>query len=962
MKSSNQNGTRRSGVVSASRNPHLPRKATVAKWDLATRLAFLLVLQVSALRPLQADTHYVSPHGAAIPPYTNWAAAAREVQPAIDAASSGDTVLVTNGVYETGGRVMSDSTMNRIAVTNAVHVKSVNGPKSTIIRGRRPIGDNAVRCAWLSSDSALSGFTLTGGATRAYPATSSIDARSGGGAWCVPGAVLSNCIFSGNAADSYGGGVYQGTLHNCTLTDNSTGGDGGGAYGGVLNSCVLSGNTAYRGGGARSSKLYHCTVSGNSAENEGGGVYNGQFYNSIIYYNSARSGDNHASVILVLQYCCTTPHHPLGAFSNITNEPALVSASRIAVDSPCVGAGEFYNYTSGVDTDGEAWRNPPAIGADEPYATTTGALTVVIGMPYATVSMNHALSMKAEIDGPVTSNAWDFGDGGAQSNRAYVDHAWSQTGTYDVVLTAWSASYPDGVSATATVTVADTAYYANCANPTPVYPYTNWMTAATNIQDAIDAADVPGRLVFVTNGLYDAGGRIASDVHTNRIVLTHAARVMSVNGPHKTVIEGRPGSGESGVRCAWVGEGCLLAGFTLTNGAADTVGTQIGGGGARCEPGGVVSNCVLVGNTGYFSGGAYAGELHNCVLADNTGNLYGGAYYSTLHNCALSGNRGQWGGGVSRGSLNSCTVSGNSASRQGGGVYQCTLRNCIVYGNTAPEGENYHFQCAFQYSCTTPHPGGDGCITNNPRLAAGADAGLRVQASSPCIDAGLHEPWMDSGRDLDGHPRVFNGAVDMGAYEFTMLTEANVLLEGAFDTNLNRMTTALRDAGYLPTTAPYTEDTALVEEIPSNTTDWLLLQLVETNTYQVVTAKSVLLQRDGALRDRMGDAAIRLEVSPGHYYVAARHRNHCTAMSARPVAYTNERIVVDFTVDAALYHGGTNACVPVGSNRWAMVAGDADGDGSVTPIDRQVVTQQMGMTGYLPGDLNLDGVVDGDDE
>ena len=209
----------------------------------------LLFFLISAF----AETHYVSLSGLHTAPFTSWATAARDIQSAIDAASAGDTVLVTNGVYAAGG-IFAAGVTNRVAITNAVTVQSVNGPAMTIIQGAGPVGDSAVRCAYVGTNAVLEGFTLTSGATRS---SGYYHEQCGGGVWCESSGVLSNCAVTGNSAIS-GGGAYQGTLYNCTLTGNSAYLSGGGAYKGTLYNCTLTGNSATSGGGASGGTLYNC--------------------------------------------------------------------------------------------------------------------------------------------------------------------------------------------------------------------------------------------------------------------------------------------------------------------------------------------------------------------------------------------------------------------------------------------------------------------------------------------------------------------------------------------------------------------------------------------------------------------------------------------------------------------------------------------------------------------------------
>ena len=84
-----------------------------------------------------AGTHYVDLNDPApVSPYISWSNAATTIQDAADAASGGDTVLVTNGTYSTGGRAVTGTMANRVAVDKPLTLRSVNGPQLTIIQGR----------------------------------------------------------------------------------------------------------------------------------------------------------------------------------------------------------------------------------------------------------------------------------------------------------------------------------------------------------------------------------------------------------------------------------------------------------------------------------------------------------------------------------------------------------------------------------------------------------------------------------------------------------------------------------------------------------------------------------------------------------------------------------------------------------------------------------------------------------
>src|SRR6185295_18241351 len=88
-------------------------------------------------------------------PYTSWATAATAIQDAVDASSPTDEIIVTNGTYASKGRALSETMTNRVSITNAIYLHSVNGPQVTSIQEYQlpsiTNGDGAIRCVLLAA-------------------------------------------------------------------------------------------------------------------------------------------------------------------------------------------------------------------------------------------------------------------------------------------------------------------------------------------------------------------------------------------------------------------------------------------------------------------------------------------------------------------------------------------------------------------------------------------------------------------------------------------------------------------------------------------------------------------------------------------------------------------------------------------------------------------------------------------
>ena len=235
----------------------------------------------------------------------------------------------------------------------------------------------------------------------------------------------------------------------------------------------------------------------------------------------------------------------------------------------------------------------------------------------------------------------------------------------------------------------------------------------------------------------------------------------------------------------------ILSSVTFFN---NSTGFDRGGGmsnGRSSNP--VIRNVWFIGNSAGGSGGGLSNFGSN----------------PTLGNVIFSGNSAFFGGAMSNGggsspTLTNVTMRGNSADNEGGGIRNDgnsdpVIRNCIIFRNvvgtvndqivnvdpdSVPIIEDSMVQGGCpdaQTSCTNLIVGPPLFVDpNGPDDVRGTlDDDLRLTDGSPAIDTGnnAHLPpdatdldgdddtAEDIPQDLDGGVRIFDGTVDLGAYE-----------------------------------------------------------------------------------------------------------------------------------------------------------------------------------------------------
>lgn len=248
---------------------------------------------------------------------------------------------------------------------------------------------------------------------------------------------------------------------------------------------------------------------------------------------------------------------------------------------------------------------------------------------------------------------------------------------------------------------------------------------------------------------------------------------------------------------------CVVEGVSSSN------GTKMKSGNLAVMDAGVVRDSLLQGGSALFENAAcvynqFSSVRDSLITGGHATNVGGGVQVNAgghLSNCIVTGNvsDGDAGGiyvnGWSWQEIYNCTIVGNTAAR--GAAMVCSeygdVKNCILWGNVATgEGQGEIYNIAYNghlptfVNCCSDEVlvGGSGCRDNivaDPLFVDAANGDFRLTRESPCIDAGVTKPHINTAFDMQHRARPIDGNLDgvakydIGAYEFDPALDASMI-------------------------------------------------------------------------------------------------------------------------------------------------------------------------------------------
>ena len=788
----------------------------------------LMVLSVLLAGVVVAADYYVTVDGVDTADGMSWDTAWGSVSNAVLLAEADSTINISNGVYNCAGEILIDKVLTLVGVNGAAETtvrRDGTGGNHRVFRltaagiilDGLTIRDGTY--AGQSSDNHSGGGVHMSVAATIRNCIFRENKVAGnalkGGAIHMTAGLVENCEFYGNEAHSQGGAINlsgNSVVRNCIMTGNTSGNTGGGAVfltgsGTLVENCLIVGNNAggtvvvsangsfgrfrydNRGGGIYNSGgvVRNCTILGNRSGskgygNPGCGLYqtgaSAQTINSIIYYNgtSLYAVDRDDVVLAGGTITSSCAGAPLPGDGNTILDPDFMDWENgnyyLRPGSPCLDAGndipemtiDLVGNERRIDGNGDGIARQD-MGAFETEAGDTGTLRVnaVADINEGFDSLKVCLTGYAAGDDTATlTYYWDLdNDGETDVIAPQVTHTYGP-GLHPVSLAVSNGTIGVSLVKSAYVRVAPSVVYVS-TDGANVFPYATTENAAngtaTAFADAIAATRVSSEAasrIEVAPGDYPLAAHIALD---------KAVTMRGTGGAAQTVLR-RAANGSSAPVHRVLNvlfTGAVVDGFTIRNGYINY--HQSAGGGVLVLSGGMLQNCIVTANwvnhkESIGGGGVLifnGGTVRNCLIAQNDNYRYGGGVAAIdapanarFENCTIVGNR----------VLN--------AEWYGGGTYAGTYLNCIIAGNINTGGDVAYvdrYGGTYTYTLSPGLSTGEGNIDDTPTFIDNDGSNYRLTSTSPGVNAGLLQLWMEGATDLAGAPRIVGRHVDLGAYE-----------------------------------------------------------------------------------------------------------------------------------------------------------------------------------------------------
>lgn len=359
------------------------------------------------------------------------------------------------------------------------------------------------------------------------------------------------------------------------------------------------------------------------------------------------------------------------------------------------------------------------------------------------------------------------------------------------------------------------------ASATPGGDGSSWASALNDLQTALASAH-SGDEIWVAKGVYKPHptDRSASFVLRNGVALYGGFlgvedSVLQRNPANTSTLSGEINTSSTSdnsynvVRAEYVDASAVLDGFLITAGmASDNLSYQHARGAGLSIDASFVGSptiraCVFSNNTAIASGGAVyiiggTVRLERCFFFGNrisgstgVGGAIGLGVVAgadlTLANCVFSQNftfASAGGGAINANpgavmNVYSSTFYNNSAPVGGvlsGSPSVANFRNCVFQG-VGGAADFFAAPVGVQYSVVPGGMAGAGNIASAATFVNAAAANYRLAAGSAGINGGNNAALPPGGlpRDYDLNPRILQGVIDTGAYEFLALTCAGDL-------------------------------------------------------------------------------------------------------------------------------------------------------------------------------------------